>query len=336
MELGDRIPAQFLELGGVVSAYRNKIISGKMEITQRGVSFPAANGYTLDRWQVLVGGGGLVTTSQQADAPPSNEFRTSLRVAVTTADANIAGSDYAIVIQKVEGYNARDLIGRTFTLSFWVRSPKAGVHCTSFRNSTPDRSYVLEYTVAAPNTWEYKAVTLPGGLITAGAWDWLNGTGLDVVFALAAGSNFHTAAGAWQTGNFVASASQVNCLDTIGNIFAVTGVQLEVGPAATPFEHRHIGTELSLCQRYYEVAFTAVYNNNGTSRLANGSNISFAPWKVSKRAAPTVALQAAYLTNVWSAVADLPGVNGVRVVVVQDAAGAVDYGATIYADAELR
>lgn len=303
MELGDRIPAQFLELGGVVSAYRNKIISGKMEITQRGVSFPAANGYTLDRWQVLVGGGGVVTTSQQADAPPSNEFRTSLRVAVTTADTNIAASDYAIVIQKVEGYNARDLIGRTSTLSFWVRSPKVGVHCVAFRNATPDRSYVLEYTVTAPNTWEYKTVTLPGGLITEGAWDWTNGAGLDVVFVLAAGTAFRTAVGAWRTGNFLATANQVNCLDTVGHIFAITGVQLEVGSVATLFEHRAFISEVVLCLRYYEPISTFA-QSSGTGFFGGAQS-----YLVAKRAPPTLALTGFNPTNCANFSFQIPAFN---------------------------
>lgn len=335
MEAGDKIPAQFLELPGQAAAYRNKIINGKFERAQRGASFAAAHGYTLDRWEVLVGGGGVVTASQQIDAP-NNEFRTSLRIVVTTADISIASSDYAVIAQKVEGYNARDLIGRTFTLSFWVRSSKTGVHCVAFRNSTPDRSYVIEYTVTTANTWEYKSVTVDGGLIIDGTWDWTNGKGVDVVFALLSGSNFHTAAGAWQSGNYIATANQVNCLDAVGNTFAVTGVQLEAGPAGTSFEHLDIGTELALCQRYYEVASTALYNNNGTGRATNGANIVYVPWKVSKRADPTVVLQGTFSTNVWSVTPSLQGVNGMRIVVVQDLAGAMDYGATVYADAELR
>jgi hypothetical protein len=91
-----------------------------------------------------------------------------------------------------------------------------------------------------------------GGLITAGTWNYTNGAGLEVDFTLLGGTNFQSTPNAWQTGDFIATANQVNCLDTVDNIFAITGVQLEVGAVATPFEHRNYGAELQLCQRYYE------------------------------------------------------------------------------------
>lgn len=239
--------------GGQLAGMRNKIINGKMEIAQRGTSFAAiVNGaFTIDRWKVITSSAGVCTVSLQADIPSGNEFQSSLRVAVTTADASVAAGDRFELLQVAEGFNVRDLIGRTFTLSFWVRSSKTGVHCVSLGNSGGDRSYIAEYTVNASNTWEQKSITVSGGLITAGTWDWTSGWGLGVRFTLMAGSSVQTTANAWQTGDFTATSSQVNCLDTIGNIFAITGVQLEVGSVATPFEHRPYGVELALCHRYY-------------------------------------------------------------------------------------
>ena len=248
--------------GGQLAGLRNKIINGKMEIAQRGSSFAgivagAISIYAADRFGY--GGGGntaVATVSQQSDAP-SDEFQFSGRVTVTTADSAVAAGDSAEVFHSIEGYNARDLIGRTFTLSFWVRSSKVGIHCVSLRSSTDNRSYVAEYTVSAANTWEKKAITVTGGLITAGAWNWTTGRGVLVGWTLMAGSTNHTTPGAWQTGAFSATANQVNCLDTIGNIFAITGVQLELGSVATQFEHRPYGMELALCQRYYQTVHAA-------------------------------------------------------------------------------
>jgi hypothetical protein len=234
--------------GGQLAGMRNKIINGKMEIAQRGTSFPAANNYTLDRWTFSVSGGGAATVSQ-GTAFVDNEFQRSLNIQVTTADTTIAAGDLAMIKQAIEGYNINDLFGRTFTLSFRVRSSKTGTHCVAFRNAGPDRSYVATYTVNAANTWENKSVTITGGLTTAGTWNVTDGAGLYVDWVLAAGSTWQTTAGSWQTGNFLATSAQVNCLDTIGNIFAITGVQLEVGSVATPFEHRM--NELALAQRYF-------------------------------------------------------------------------------------
>jgi hypothetical protein len=270
-------------------SHRNKIINGKMEIAQRGTSFPAAvsGTYTADRWVVSQGSGAILTVDRQTDVPSNNEFQHSLRATVTTADTSIAASEYFVLQQHIEGYNVRDLIGRTFTLSFWVRSSKTGTHCVSFTNSTGDLSYVVEYSITAANTWEKKSVTVLGGLITTGTWNWTNGAGLNVRFTLAAGSTFQTTKDTWQTGNYLATANQVNCLDTVGNIFAITGVQLEVGTVATPFEHRPIGTELALCQRYTWPLMSAhgIVGNGTTSAWRITSQCP-----VGMRASPTLTL----------------------------------------------
>ena len=279
---------------------RNKIINGKMEIAQRGTSFAAiaSGAYSLDRWIFGNTSAAVITASQQGDNPTA-EFQNSLRLAVTTADTSIAAADLCRISQRIEGFNARDLIGRTFVLSFWARSSKTGTHCVHFSNSGGDRSYVAEYTISTANTWEYKTIPVSGGLISAGAWDWANGNGLSVNFTLAAGSNFHTTAGAWQTGNFLATANQVNCLDTVGNVFAITGVQLEVGSVATPFEHRPIGVELALCQRYCEVLYDPQYRTqiagttfalghidvSGVNSFVVTARIDF---RATKRTAPTL------------------------------------------------
>lgn len=256
--------------GGQLAGLRNKIFNGAMLVAQRGTSFAAASGYTLDRWAWGAAGAGVVTASQQSDVPSGNEFQQSLRIAVTTADASIAAGDVYVLRQSIEGYNIGDLVGQDFTISFRVRSSKTGTHCVALRNSGADRTYVLEYTVNAADTWESKTLTVPGGLITAGTWNLTNGIGLNLTWALAVGSTFQTTANAWQVGNFQATANQVNCLDTIGNIFAITGVQVEVGDVSTPFERRPYGMELALCQRYYYRMTVS-----GASQVfADGKNIS--------------------------------------------------------------
>ena len=276
--------------GGPLAGTRNRIINGDMRIAQRGTSFaaldPAAGTYTLDRWQFS---GGTTTgraTISQSSSVPNNTFSSSLYCDVTTADAAVAAGDVAFIQQTVEGFNTRDLIGTTFTISFWVYATKTGTYCIALRNSAPDRSYVAEYTVNISNTWEYKTITITGGLITAGTWDWTNGVGFRLAFALICGSTFQTTANAWQTGNFIGTANQINALDSTTNDFYITGVQLEPGTVATPFERRSYGQELALCQRYFQLAgngcFGAV-DGNSSSVIAFSEKF-FVPMRV----APTV------------------------------------------------
>lgn len=303
LQVGGGIEVQGIN-GGQLAGHRNKIINGKMDIAQRGTSFAAAAGnYTLDRFVFSNLSDGVVTVSQQSDVPSSNEFQSSLRVAVTTADTSLAAGQVAGVAQNIEGYNARDLIGRTFTLSFWVRSSKTGTHCVGFRNSGNNRSYVSEYTVTAANTWEFKTLTVSGGLITAGTWDWMNGTGLSVFWTMAAGTAYQTTAGAWKTGDFLATSSQVNCLDTIGNIFAITGVQLEVGEVATPFEHRPIGVEFDMCRRYTKAYPTGSTIGSGLGTSATSAE-AHSPDAMNMRATPTA--QGTYTINARYADGNFP------------------------------
>ena len=293
--------------GGQLAGLRNKIINGAMEVAQRGTSFTVNTGfganYTLDRYSRIAVTSAVVTVTQSFDGPASEPtLPYSLRCTVATADPTVTASELWTLLQKIEGYSARDLIGKTFTLSFWARSAKVGTHCVAFYNNdypSADRYYVAEYNISVANTWEYKEITVIGGLITAGTWDWTNGSGLTVGWTLYCGTTRQGVAGSWQSGWALATSSQVNVLDTIGNIFAITGVQLEVGNTPTPFEHRPFGVELDMCQRYYEKSFpyaTAPAQNVGaslgaayaTGQVLNQTFSSLVKFAVAKRAAPTI------------------------------------------------
>lgn len=283
--------------------FKNKIHNGKFDISQRGTTLSgfATGSYLLDRWAVGFVSGMAATMTQAADGPANGEFQNSLRFAVTTADAAIAAADYCSVFQSIEGFNVRDLVGKPFVLSFRVRSAKTGVHCVQFRNSAGDRSFIAEYTVSTANTWETKFVTVPDGLPSSGTWDFATGVGLHVIFALAAGTNFQGASGAWLTSNLLATSNQVNCLDTVGNIFAITGVQLEPGLVPTAFEHRPYSAELALCQRYYEIGSEPYSYFGGMASITAGygevryqvakriatSNIALINWQYYSGGTPT-------------------------------------------------
>lgn len=255
------------------AGFKNKIHNGAMDVAQRGTSFvsPANGAYTLDRWSFNFIASSAATIAQAVDAPANSGLRNSLRATITTADASIAAGDLAILNQAIEGYDITDLVGTSFNLNFLVRSSKTGVHCVSLRSGGGDRSFVGEFTVNAANTWEKKTIAVPGGLTTAGTWDHGSGVGLNVAFALAAGTTHRTTPGAWQTGNLFATANQVNVLDTVGNIFAITGVQLELGLKDTRLEHRPYAAELALCQRYCYVAPIGDAYQRGWAGSANAA-----------------------------------------------------------------
>jgi hypothetical protein len=245
----------------------NKIINGDMEIAQRNTSFTSVtNGtYTLDRWFYGASGttGVLDITRNAVDYPSNQGFLYSLRATVTTADASVAASDVSRICQSLEGINITDLIGKTFTMSFWVRSAKTGTHCVSFTGTSAAasvNSYVAEYTISAANTWEQKTITVTDGLQSSFSWRSDIGiAGMTVNFTLMCGSSSQATVNTWTSGSppkFVTSSgAATNLLDTNGNIFAITGVQLSLGSAASAFEFLSFGENLAQCQRYYSKSY---------------------------------------------------------------------------------
>lgn len=283
--------------------FRNKIMNGAQQIAQRG---PSATGVTLsgtyltDRWHtfnVSNLGSFVVTLSQENDAPAGTQFTKSLRVTVTTTQAN-SSNTVSGVRQNLEGYDVRPLIGVDCTLSFWVRSSMTGTYCVALRNSGSDRSYIFEYTVNSANTWEYKTMTLPGGLITAGTWDWDN-VGLRAEWVLQCGSTYQASANTWNTGQLFATANQVNFYGANGGVFAITGVQLEPGSVATAFERRPYQMELALCQRYYFHVKAADSNHYFGPAICTSTTQAFVPvnFPVTMRAIPATLTQSGVAAN---------------------------------------
>ena len=183
---------------------------------------------------------------------------------------------------------------KTITISFWVRSSLTGTFGGSVFNSAANRSYPFSYTITTANTWEYETITIAGD--TTGTWvGATNGTGLDLNFGLGVGSTFSSTAGAWAAGGYYAPTGATSVVGTNGATFYITGVQLEVGSTATSFDYRPYGTELQLCQRYYETSFdigtapaNAVNDNfKGIASFGTSDSQSFS-FKVYKRAAPTM------------------------------------------------
>jgi hypothetical protein len=197
-------------------------------------------------------GGGVYSAQQVSDAPTG--FSNSLKFTVTTADTSLVPLDYYFSWQKIEGFNTADLSfgtasAKAVTLSFWVKSNITGQFSAFLTNSSEVYSQPSAYTVNAANTWEFKTITFTGA--TAGTWvGATNGVGLIVGFGLANGTSLQGTSGVWTASSVYGSTGDVNWMATNGNTWQVTGVQLEVGSTATPFENRPHSMELALCQRY--------------------------------------------------------------------------------------
>ena len=276
------------------SFLRNRIINGDMRIDQRNagaaVTLNGGGAYTVDRWLAADDTDGVFTAQRDTVAPTGHV--NSLKITTTTADSSLSASQNAFVLQRIEGNNIYDLAwgsasAQTVTLSFWVRSSLIGTFGGSARNGDGTRSYPFTYVISAANTWEYKTVTIPGD--TSGTWLTDTGIGLQICFGLGVGSSFSGTAGSWSGSNFLSATGAVSVIGTLNATWFVTGVQIEVGTAATPFERRQFGQELALCQRYFQT-----YPNPITYR-ANPAGSSFTMrqtglFVVPMRAAPSVTL----------------------------------------------
>jgi hypothetical protein len=239
------------------NSFKNRIINGAMVIDQRnaGASIATPNGYTLDRWRVNQTTTGKLTAQQnQGSVTPPAGFSNYLGITSSSA-FSVGSTDAYWIDQAIEGFNFADLAwgtasAATITLSFWVRSSLTGTFGGSLRNSATNRSYPFTYTISAANTWERETITIAGD--TSGTWLTTNGVGVYVSFGLGVGSTYSGTAGAWAAGNYVSATGATSVVGTNGATFYITGVQLEKGSTATAFDYRPYGTELQLCQRYYE------------------------------------------------------------------------------------
>jgi len=241
--------------GGALSGARNRIINGDMRIDQRnaGASVTATTGfpYTVDRWQ-CGGSQNSKFTVQQSTTAPSGFVNSAL---ITSSSAYTVGaSEYFLFQQPIEGLNVSDLAWGTasavsVTLSFRVRSSLTGTFGGAINNSANDRSYPFTYTISAANTWETKSVVIPGD--TSGTWLTTNGIGIQLRFSLGTGSSVSAAAGSWASGFYASATGATSVVGTNGATFYITGVQLEAGSVATPFERRSYGQELALAMRYF-------------------------------------------------------------------------------------
>jgi len=313
---------------GNATRFKNRIINGDMRIDQRnaGVSKTiTATDYTLDRWQAYCGGVSSKFSVQQnsASVTPPAGFINYLG-AVSLSAYSVSSTDRFGINQTIEGLNAADLgwgtaNAKTVTLSFWVRSSLTGTFGGSIQNYAATRSYPFSYTITTANTWELETITITGD--TSGTWLTTNSGFATINFGIGTGSTYSGTAGAWATADYRSSTGATSVVGTNGATFYITGVQLEVGSSATGFEYVDYGTQLAMCQRYYEVGSFTIRNYSGGGGTACGQ---FFPFAVTKRTGPSMtAINTSYPYNCYDLVLSGGYVSGFEEYVSTTAAYAV-------------
>lgn len=291
------VTAAKLDGSAVYPGFRNRIINGDMRIDQRnnGASVtPIDSQVALDRWRCPMTQSGKFTIQRNAGAvTPPPGFANYLGATSTSAYTLTSTDEFAFE-QRIEGYNIADLAfgsanAQPVTLSFWVRSSLTGTFGSSITN-TGARWYPFGYTISSANTWEYKTVTIPGDV--TGTWATDNSLGMLVRWSLGVGSSKQGTAGVWTSSNFTSVPGAVNLVSTNAASLYITGVQLEKGSTATPFEFRSIGQELQLCERYYQILSSSGYRRYVVNVDRNPMTIPIA-----MRATPTLIKQTSVPSN---------------------------------------
>jgi len=311
--------------------FKNRIINGAMVIDQRnaGASVtPTSGAFITDRWRYGATQSSKITSQQSTTAPTG--FINSLLVTSSSA-YSISSGDVFGLTQPIEGLNVSDFgwgtaSASTVTLSFWVRSSLTGTFSIVLKNSANNRSYPASYTISSANTWEQKTITIAGD--TSGTWLTTNGLGIQVLFSLGAGSTYTTTSGSWVGSDIWGVTGTTSVVGTNGATFYITGVQLEKGSTATSFDYRPYGTELQLCQRYFETLTSVGGSSAYVNFLNGGANATTQArfvynYQVQKRSYPSVTFTTASgfstqtgadaLTTCTALVAEHLGINACQV-----------------------
>ena len=285
---------------------KNIIINGGMQIAQRATSstgLGASNGYfTLDRFKIALGAGDGRFTMSQSTVTDLEGFSTALKIDCTTADTSIAAGEALLLVQSIEGFNLQQLKAtssstRAFTLSFYAKSNASRAIASEINLTNGGTNVQISKLHTIGTSWARYTMTIPAASITQIDND--NTDEMQVNFWLHAGSTY---TGGTLNDDAFDSVTQANRAAGIGSIFAstdntleITGMQMEVGSVATPFEHRSYGEELQLCQRYFEIMFRGDTAQSGLRKTSVGAGVWYGANQVlatllysPKRAQPTL------------------------------------------------
>ena len=282
---------------------RNLIINGAMQVEQRGAYTISTTGGPeyggpdrFHMWSYTSGEEVTAEISKSTVGGTPTGFANTCRIDVITAESSVASTEALVFAQYIEAQNCQHLEygtsdAKPVTLSFWIKTSVTGTYCFFLQNDDGDRIQVKEYTVSSADTWEKKIITITGDV--SGTINNDSGRGLWCGWVLMAGTDRAGSKDEWRTTNAdYATSNQVNAVNNASNNIYLTGVQLEVGDTATPFEHRSYGEELAKCQRY---TFVVKGDNSDATGFVGYSETTSAVrfgvrYPVAMRASPSFAL----------------------------------------------
>ena len=340
MALSKILPAGQSQFAGA----RHLIINGAMQVAQRGTSLTgqgASSIFLLDRFRMNTNGAsaGRYTITQTADGPSG--LANCLKLDVTTADTSIAAGERLFIEHPFEGQNLQSIAkgtsdAQSLTLSFYVKGNAAATYVAGFYDNDNNRQVSKQFAVTT--SWNRITLTFPPD--TAGVLGDDNALSMQLRFYLHAGSNYTsgTISETWiaADGTKSVGSGTTSIFDSTNRTFFITGVQLEIGTSATPFEHEDFGTTLAKCQRYYQINYATWYGVAQASGYFVSSNITYKP---DLRANPSVA-QVYFFSGsggrFTSTAATNSNINGTTIYSSPGSAGGNSgYQATWSADAEL-
>ena len=278
----------------------NRIINGDMRIDQRnnGASGTMINGYTIDRWRYGATQAAKGTWARGGPySPVTTGFPYNLGFTSSSAYTPLAGDTFyfqqVIEADFISDFAWGTATAQPVTLSFWAYSSLTGSFSGAAQNAAATRSYPFSYSVPVANTWTKIVVTIPGD--AAGTWVMSgNASALFVFFELGGGSTYRAAAGAWASGNYTGATGAVSVVAVNAAQFNITGVKLEIGSVATPFNRQSLAKSMADCQRYYQYQPYLLYTAYSSAASTWYTTV---PLQVLMRAAPTVVYNNQVYTN---------------------------------------
>ena len=318
----------------------NRIINGDMRVNQYGGSSGTVAGITIDRWKLGMNQPGKLSWSAVASvAMAANGFPRVLQATSLSAYAP-AATDSFCFFHPIEADMISDFAFGTpnaqpITLSFWVMASVAGAYSGAISNYGPpvNRCYPFSFNIAAASTWQKFAITIPGD--TGGTWAMSGNAGsMYVTFDLGSGASVRGAAGSWQNINANGVSGAASIVTTNGALMQFTGVKLEIGNVATPYNRQSLTKSLADCQRYYQVINPVL--GSVTYASAAGNNF-WNPFTLltAMRAVPTATISVGSYSNCSGATVLPQSGSTFYITALVTAAGAATYGASLTFSAEL-